>query len=475
MRIHPPYRKAAVTALLVLFGALALTVRDSRALVNNNFLNNITINTSAMSNIRLLPSTILPFLKQGMNLQFSKACTAKLNQCKKDANQAYLCDSKKKKCLSQNNSGLNCSAQYNTCQKSLQKQLEKCKNNLYGNKACWLLAGGSTTKTCTGSTSQSCTDMTGASGTQSATTCNTQTGQWNWGSCVANPPPPPPPPPACTPESPQTQTISCPAGQTGAITQQRTSSCPGPTWSVWSTVSNSCVTQTCQGNAPTCPSGYTGSYACQNGSWVNQCVAPGACTSFDYSAWSTCSNSTQTRTVTASYPSGCTGGTPVLSQSCVMQCQGTAPACGLGYVGSYVCQNGSWVNQCQVACSQPPPPCSSGWTGSQSCMMTAGGGYVWMNTCVPPGTPSCYKGVSYILYTAPTGAQTAYAKCVGSGNVVNGQMCLLNNCSVYQPYNSYGSDSGFKSYTDTILGYGYKSYISPTSCSQSAHVYTQCP
>lgn len=40
------------------------------------------------------------------------------------------------------------------------------------------------------------------------------------------------------------------------------------------------------------------------------------CTSFTYSAWGTCSNGTQTRTVTSSSPSGSTGGNPVLSQSC---------------------------------------------------------------------------------------------------------------------------------------------------------------
>lgn len=41
------------------------------------------------------------------------------------------------------------------------------------------------------------------------------------------------------------------------------------------------------------------------------------CTSFTYSDWGECqSNNTQTRTVTASSPSGCTSGTPVLAQSC---------------------------------------------------------------------------------------------------------------------------------------------------------------
>lgn len=46
----------------------------------------------------------------------------------------------------------------------------------------------------------------------------------------------------CTPDVPQTQTLSCPTGQTGSVTQTRTSTCPGPTWGAWTTTSNTCVT-----------------------------------------------------------------------------------------------------------------------------------------------------------------------------------------------------------------------------------------
>src|ERR1035437_297345 len=47
---------------------------------------------------------------------------------------------------------------------------------------------------------------------------------------------------SCTPASPLTQTLSCPSGQTGSITQDRTSTCPGPVTSGWTTTSNTCVT-----------------------------------------------------------------------------------------------------------------------------------------------------------------------------------------------------------------------------------------
>lgn len=44
---------------------------------------------------------------------------------------------------------------------------------------------------------------------------------------------------------------------------------------------------------------------------------PQTCTSFTYS-WGTCTNGTQTGTVTSSSPAGCTGGSPVTTQSCVV-------------------------------------------------------------------------------------------------------------------------------------------------------------
>jgi PKD repeat protein len=50
----------------------------------------------------------------------------------------------------------------------------------------------------------------------------------------------------CTPDpsSPQTQTLLCPAGQTGSITQSRSSTCANgassPTWGAWATTANTC-------------------------------------------------------------------------------------------------------------------------------------------------------------------------------------------------------------------------------------------
>jgi len=52
---------------------------------------------------------------------------------------------------------------------------------------------------------------------------------------------------ACTvpASSPETQTVSCPSGYAGSITQTRTATCPFgaalPVWSEWSVISNTCV------------------------------------------------------------------------------------------------------------------------------------------------------------------------------------------------------------------------------------------
>lgn len=58
----------------------------------------------------------------------------------------------------------------------------------------------------------------------------------------------PPTSTSCTPLAPQTQTLACLTGQTGSITQTRTSSCTigatMPTWGAWVTTTNTCVSGT---------------------------------------------------------------------------------------------------------------------------------------------------------------------------------------------------------------------------------------
>jgi len=52
--------------------------------------------------------------------------------------------------------------------------------------------------------------------------------------------PPPPPPPVCEPLPTQYRTFRCSPPYKGEITQKRISTCPGPTWGTWTTISSSC-------------------------------------------------------------------------------------------------------------------------------------------------------------------------------------------------------------------------------------------
>ncbi len=91
----------------------------------------------------------------------------------------------------------------------------------------------------------------------------------------------------------------------GARAEDGTSWCTY-TYSAWSTCQNGTQTRTV---LSAWPKGCTGRPVL-----TRSCTSTSACT-YTYSAWSTCQNGTQTRTVLSSSPSGCTG-TPVLSQSC---------------------------------------------------------------------------------------------------------------------------------------------------------------
>ncbi len=73
-----------------------------------------------------------------------------------------------------------------------------------------------------------------------------------------------------------------------------------------------------------------------------------ACSSFTYSSWSGCAGGNQTRTILASSPSGCTGGSPQTSQSCANttpppasnQPTNTANTSGTGGAGNQAIEGG---------------------------------------------------------------------------------------------------------------------------------------
>jgi hypothetical protein len=124
------------------------------------------------------------------------------------------------------------------------------------------------------------------------------------------------------------------------------SACTSFTYSGWGTCqSDSTQTRTVVTSSPASCTGGTPvlSQSCTYVPPVN------ACTSFTYSGWGTCTNGTQTRTVATSSPTGCTGGTPALSQSCtssstltLTQVQSTCTQCHGLTVNTTVLKSGGY-------------------------------------------------------------------------------------------------------------------------------------
>ena len=83
---------------------------------------------------------------------------------------------------------------------------------------------------------------------------------------------------------------------------------------------------------------------------------PSVCTGFTYNPWGACqSSNTQTRTVATSSPAGCTGGTPVVSQSCVYMPPPPA-ACQYTYTSWGACQSNG--TQTRTVVTSGPTGCT---------------------------------------------------------------------------------------------------------------------
>ena len=156
----------------------------------------------------------------------------------------------------------------------------------------------------------------------------------------------------CTPDAPQTQTLACPAGQTGTIVQTRTSSCPGPTWSGWTTTSNTCTSVppplSCTFNGQTVAHGASvTAYQASSVPAGNQCI----------SEQRTCNNGT----LTGSY----------INSSCTVAGGGTASGVGKCIYKGTTYANGDtitvhadadWAAANWGSAFFPTLTCNNGWT-----------------------------------------------------------------------------------------------------------------
>src|SRR3989344_1158615 len=161
----------------------------------------------------------------------------------------------------------------------------------------------------------------------------------------------------CTPLAAQSQTLSCPSGQTGSITQTRTSSCAAgatsPSWSAWTNSASSCTTP-----AASCPT-----------PWGTTVTHGGYVTAYQTSsvaAGSSCVS--QTRTCTNGQLSGSytyASCTPAASLTCTPLTAETRTAvCPAGQTGSITQTR---TSSCAVGATAPT---WSGWTNSASSCIT---------------------------------------------------------------------------------------------------------
>ena len=146
-------------------------------------------------------------------------------------------------------------------------------------------------------------------------------------------------------------------------------------------------------------------------------IPPVPCTSFTYSAWSTCqSNNTQSRTVSSSSPTGCRVESPVLTQTCtyvppVMTCT------SFTYSAWSTCQSNN--TQSRTVSSSSPTGCTGG-----SPLVTESCNYVSPATQTIP-VPTYEQVFSYTAVVLPVlNTDPTQAKPIGVGPVALGENTL---------------------------------------------------
>ena len=197
-----------------------------------------------------------------------------------------------------------------------------------------------------------------------------------------------------------------------------------------------------------------------NGSWSSTgettytVVAP-TCTTFTYSGWGACqSDNTQTRTVTGSSPAGCTGGSPVTSQSCTF----SAPACNYTYSNWGACQpNGT---QTRTVNSTSPSGCAGTPATSQSCTYVAAVASAGLSLATPSSMPVPYNSAATLAVSSQNasncnlsgGGQTwsNVTGNVGAGNVGVGNLTTDTAFSVNCTPNANTTGTPSNSLTVTV-------------------------
>ena len=201
--------------------------------------------------------------------------------------------------------------------------------------------------------------------------------------------------------------------------------CISWTYSDWSACqSNNTQTRTIISSSPSDCSG-------GNPVLTQSCeYTPPTCTSWTYSDWDACINGQQTRTITSSQPANCTGGNPILNQSC-----DSTPLCEennwTSTLSPTICpsngqQTKTWnkIGQCQEGISHPAEETVSCNYQTPTC---ADFTYSDWGSCGSSGTQS-----RTMLSSSPSG-------CVGGNPILNQSCTVQSTVCTSWTYSDWGS------------------------------------
>ena len=210
----------------------------------------------------------------------------------------------------------------------------------------------------------------------------------------------------CTPLAAQTQTLLCPAGQTGSVTQTRTSSCAAgattPSWSAWANSASSCVTPTVS-----CPTPWGSTVT--HGGYVTAYQTASA------ASQSACNAASQTRTCTNGQLSGsytfatCT---PPATATCTpLAAQTQTLLCPAGQTGSVTQTR---TSSCAAGATTPS---WSAWANSASSCVTP-----TVSCPTPWGSTVTHGGYVTAYQTASAASQSACNAASQTRTCTNGQL-----------------------------------------------------
>jgi len=242
-----------------------------------------------------------------------------------------------------------------------------------------------------------------------------------------------------------------PSSNTNANTNTNTNAnvkCTSYNYSAWSTCAGGQQTRTITGQSP------AGCTDTSSAILTQTCTVSGnvACTAYDYSAWSVCAGGQQTRTITGQSPAGCTDTSSAeLTQTCTVS--GNVACTAYNYSAWSVCAGGQ---QTRTITGQSPSGCTDTSSAelTQTCTMPAG-------ACVSytySDWSACADGrqTRTVVSRSPEGCDAASA--------ILEQTCLTP-CVSY----NYGDWSA------CVAGQQTRAIISrsPENCDASSAVFTQ--